>query len=330
MAAFIIGTTLGVAGAFYFSCLTPIFRAQEEMIVNRIRKLRAVKYVTDVLMLSSSVRKLVSLTDPQQGYRSSFDYRAGKVLKRFIAFLQVIGSMQSYSSPKLANVITFPKFFKELFNFLDLVTSVVQFPAMACYTNNFSLLAFVLFNGLGPLVLAVVLFIPTGILWLLGKHRSQGAETEIFRACWLKAAKSIAFWWFLIHPITSKNLLAVLECVDVNDGVGPWLRTDFGVSCNSEKYLVAYSLACFFILVWVIGGLVVLVGGLFFFSVPKIAKIRRLEALYQQFCQIFLIKARVDGVDARGLTPGTSFHELTDVQLEVMYSRLEKPTHLSY
>ena len=219
-------------------------------------------------------------------------------------------------------LINLPSILADLASALDVFNGLIKLPAIACFTNTMGLVSRTLSNGLVPLFVSALIFLPAFIV----SHLYKDHSSDIPHKCLVEATSTFAFWFSFIHPVTSAYLLSVFDCEDrlqeANDG--SWSRLDMRVSCSgNSEYNVAMVISSIFTVIWVFGAPLAAIAAILGLKIPQIVAQKRLDALFQQFFYLYMTKARFQDVDTKGVQPGQVLYDLTYAQLLAMFHCME-------
>ena len=172
-----------------------------------------------------------------------------------------------------------------------------QLPVTACMVSDWDYGTMLAVYTTAPILILLLLAIPSILAWFMAR---QGSEGSLER---LEATVSACSWWalflfFIVYPAVSVTVLRTFSCLDLGRS-GNWLLSDMRVSCP-EPGEFSYNYSVFGIFLYPIGVPVAMLGMLYFYQVPHMARQKNKAARLRSLVGIF--RQEVEEGSEEGIT----------------------------
>jgi hypothetical protein len=200
---------------------------------------RWTKYKIKVQTLSRSFQKKLF----RQSEQASLKFNSK--LKIFISLFQIVSSM------KTVLVINFPAGFASITSFISFF-NLGSF-ALSCNVS-FDFVDYLLFVTLGPVFIILILFLFHQRFAFEKLLLERSVDDHVKSEWQSKFYLYLLFFLFLILPSVSSTIFRMFSCENIDpDGTGDgsdfYLRADYTIACDSERYRfgMSWAIACVFL-----------------------------------------------------------------------------------
>lgn len=203
------------------------------------------------------------------------------MFKILLSFGQIVGSFL------FTFELEWPAQLEKFFGSLSVLQfDVVALPSAGCTLGKISFFMRLMAQTLGPLVVLVLLAVPSIVVGVVGAAKHGGIRNHPRRQPVVsRFYQSVMILVFILYPAVSTAVLKSYTCIDYGAD-GRWLRADHRVDCDSAEYEKIWWFSLPFLLLYPIGIPLFVLGTMIRLGVWKLARKKEETARFTEMLNL--------------------------------------------